>query len=129
MILTITSGIDATAQFLTVIFLFVFVLVLTYATTKWIANYQKGKNTNTNVELLEVSKIAPNKYVEIIRCGEKYLAIAVCKDTATLLCELSKEQINIDDKDDSEDKGFKEILEKVKTVDILEKAKDLKNNK
>ena len=129
MILTMTSGIDTTAQFLTVVFIFIFVLALTYATTKWIANYQKGKNVNNNVEIIEVSKITANKYIEIVRCGEKYLAIAVCKDTVTMLCELSKEQLSLDDENKSKNTGFRDLLDKAKTVDVLEKAKDLKNNK
>ena len=124
-----TSGIDTTAQFLTVVFIFIFVLALTYATTKWIANYQKGKNVNNNVEIIEVSKITANKYIEIVRCGEKYLAIAVCKDTVTMLCELSKEQLSLDDENKSKNTGFRDLLDKAKTVDVLEKAKDLKNNK
>ena len=124
-----TSGIDMTAQFLTVVFILVIVLALAYVTTKWIANYQKGKNVNCNVEIIEVSKIAANKYIEIVRCGEKYLAIAIGKDTVTMLCELSKEQLNLDDENQSKSGGFKDLLEKAKTVDILEKAKDLKNNK
>ena len=129
MILTMTSGIDATAQFLTVVIILIFVLALSYVTTKWIANYQKVKNTNNNIEIIEVSKIAANKYIEIVRCGEKYLAIAICKDTVTMLCELSKEQLILDDENQLKSGGFKELLEKAKAVDILEKAKDLKNNK
>ncbi len=129
MILTMTSGIDATAQFLTVAVILVFVLALSYLTTKWIANYQKGRNANNNVEIIEVSKIAANKYIEIVRCGEKYLAIAICKDTVTMLCELSEEQLKSDDESQMKNGGFKELFEKAKAVDILEKAKDLKNNK
>lgn len=127
MLLTIASGIETAAQFFTVVLIFVFVLAITYILTKWMANYQKGKSTNANIELIEVSKINGNKYIEIVRCGEKYLAIAVCKDTVTLLCELNKDQIKFEDISDN--KGFKELLEKAKAVDILEKAKDLKNNK
>ncbi len=129
MILTMKSGIDTAAQFLTIVVIFLIVLGLTYATTKWIANYQKVKNVNNNIEVIEVSKIAANKYIEIVRCGDKYLAIAICKDTVTMLCELEKEQILLDMKQSREQNGFKEILEKAKVTDILEKAKDLKNNK
>lgn len=129
MILTMKSGVDTAAQFITIVIIFLLVLGLTYATTKWIANYQKVKNVNQNVEIIEVSKIAANKYIEIVRCGEKYLAVAICKDTVTMLCELSKEQILLNEKKDSENKGFREILEKAKITDILEKAKDLNNDK
>lgn len=123
MTLTITSGVDTTAQFLTIVIIFVFVLGLTFVTTKWIANYQKGQVANGNVEIIEVSKIAANKYIEIVRCGDKYLAIAVCKDTVTVLCELTKEQITFRSQDDSGKGIFRELLEKAKNVDILEKDK------
>jgi len=129
MTLTITSGIESAAQFLTIVVIFLVVLGLTYVTTKWTANYQKGRNVNNNVEIIEVSKIAANKYIEIVRCGDKYLAVAICKDTVTMLCELSKEQISLTQTNASEKNGFKEILEKARVTDILEKEKDLKNNK
>lgn len=128
MILANTTGIDVAAQFFTVVIIFIFVLGITAVTTKWIANYQKEKNINNNIEVIEVSKISANKYIEIVKCGEKYLAIAICKDTVTMLCELSEDQLCLE-KRDSDNRGFKEILEKAKAVNILEKAKDLKNNK
>ena len=39
MLLAITSRTDSYLQFLTVLLLFVFVLVITYFTTRWIARY------------------------------------------------------------------------------------------
>ncbi len=129
MILTMKSGVDSAAQFITIVVIFLFVLGITYATTKWIANFQKGKNVNNNVEIIEVSKIAANKYIEIVRCGDKYLAIAICKDTVTMLCELSQEEVSLEKKKSPENTNFKEILDKAKVTDVLEKVKDLKNNK
>lgn len=129
MTLTMSSSIDMVAQFLTVVIIFVFVLAATYMTTRWIANYQKERSVNNNFEVIEISKLTANKYIEIVRCGEKYLAIAVCKDTVTLLCELSKEQLNLDENKSSQSKGFREILAKVGNADILEKEDDLKKNK
>lgn len=129
MMLAKTGSIDMAAQFLTIVIIFFFVLAVTYVTTKWIANYQKGRSVNNNFEIVEISKLTANKYIEIVRCGEKYLAIAVCKDTVTLLCELSKEQLNLDDSEKSKSSGFKEILDRARNVNILEKENDLKNNK
>ncbi len=129
MILTMKSGVDSAAQFITIVVIFLFVLGITYATTKWTANFQKGKNVNNNVEIIEVSKIAANKYIEIVRCGDKYLAIAICKDTVTMLCELSQEEVSLEKKKSPENTNFKEILDKAKVTDVLEKVKDLKNNK
>ncbi len=129
MILAIDSGTNSTLQFFTVVILFVFVLALTYFVTKWLANFQKEKTANNNLEIIEVSKISANKYIEIVRCGEKYLVIAVCKDTVTMLCELSKDEISFKEESTSEPKKFEDYFKRAKTVDVLEKEKDLEKNK
>lgn len=72
------------AQFITVLLIFVAVLGVTAWVTKWIANYQKQQSVNENVQVIETTRIANNKYIQIIRVGEKYIVIAVCKDTVTL---------------------------------------------
>lgn len=129
MTLTMSSSIDMVAQFLTLVIIFVFVLAATYMTTRWIANYQKERSVNNNFEIIEILKLTANKYIEIVRCGEKYLAIAVCKDTVTLLCELSREQLSLDESKSFQNKGFREILAKTRNANILEKEDDLKKNK
>ena len=80
-----SRGINSIAQFLTVLLIFIGVLALTYFTTRWIASYQKGKMLSGNIHVLETFKITQNKYVQIIRVGEHYYAIAIGKDTVTLL--------------------------------------------
>lgn len=114
MLLTQYSSLNAIAEFLTVLIIFVFVLAITFFTTRWIANYQKGKIFSKNIEVIETYKITTNKYLQIVKTADKYLVIAVCKDTVTLLTELNKEQIEFSN-DTHQGMNFKEILEKAKT--------------
>jgi flagellar protein FliO/FliZ len=104
-------------QFLTVLILFVFVLFLTWGVTKWIAGYQKGRTANANIEMIEAFRLSGNKYVEIVRIGKKYLAIAVGKDSVTMLTEIPEEDLCFTH---GEDKplDFREILNKVQKKDI-----------
>ena len=51
MILT-GSGMDGYLQFITVLIVFIVVLELTAFTTRYIANFQKQHNVNTNIEVL-----------------------------------------------------------------------------
>lgn len=101
------------AQFITVLILFVIVLWVTWAVTKWTAGYQKGKWAGGNIEMLESFRIASDKYVQIIRVADKYLAVAVAKDTVTLLAEL-EEQTLLFPGDAGGQMNFREILEKVR---------------
>lgn len=112
-------------DFLLILFIFVLVLLATYYVTKWAANYQKTKGMNGNIELLESMALGANKFVEIVRVGDTYYALVACKDTVTLLGEISKEQL----KDRTElysNTSFKEILQKVtkKEPEGTQKPKD-----
>ena len=86
-------GAGSYAQFITVLVVFVAVLGVTAWTTRWMANYQKQQSANENIQVIETTRIANNKYIQIIRAGEKYMVIAVCKDTVTMLGEISGEQL------------------------------------
>ena len=97
-------------DFMVILIIFVLVLAATALTTKWIANYQRQQGAGSNVELIETASLGGNKYVQIVRVGNKYLAIAVCKETVTLLGEIPADQIKIND--DVQRNDFKRLLEK-----------------
>lgn len=113
MLLTGMSRMDGYLQFMTVLILFVFVLGITYVATRWIANYQKGKAAGNNLELIETMQIANNKYLQIVRAGNKYLVIAVGKDEVHMLTELPWDEVKrLEEKEAQMD--FKSILERLK---------------
>lgn len=110
--LLLTGRSNSYAQFITVLLVFVLVLGVTAWTTKWIANYQKQQSVNCNVEVIETTRISNNKYIQIVRIGQTYMAIAVCKDTVTTLCEIPKEQLS-EVTGSNANVNFKELFEKV----------------
>lgn len=113
MFLTVSAAVNSIAQFATVLLIFLFVLVITYFTTRYIASIEKKRMVTGNMELLDALRISNNKYLQIVKVGSKYLCLAVCKDTVTMLVELEQEDI-------------KEIEPEIKPVDfqtILEKVK------
>ena len=89
---------------------------ITALTTRWIAGFQKQQNVNGNIEVIDTQRIANGKYIQIIRMGEKYIAIAVCKDTVTMLTEVQKEQVIIKETGSLSAAGFSELFEKVKKI-------------
>ena len=110
MVLLLAGNVDSYVQLITVLLVFVLVLGITAATTKWIANYQKQQSTGGNIQVVETVRISNNKYVQILRVGETYMVIAVCKDTVTLLGEVPADQLNLDGPTHSF--SFKELFEK-----------------
>ena len=108
-------SVESYLQFIAILKSFVLVLGLTYYVTKWLAGYQKEKNSGRNIEVLETGRISTTKYIQIVRLGDKYMAIAVGKDEVTALCELDKESLVFDNSENAGTLSFNEILEKIKS--------------
>ena len=106
-------GADAYLQFISILIIFIAVLAATYYVTKWIANYQKGTESGRNIDVIETCKISATKYVQIIRIGERYVAIGVSKDEITNLGDVPAEDLQFNT-ESKENLSFKEVLEKIK---------------
>ncbi|MGN0346456.1 MAG: flagellar biosynthetic protein FliO [Lachnospiraceae bacterium] len=104
------STVNNVSRFFTLIFIFIFVLAITYFTTKYIANLQKGKNISGNIQILETSKISQDKYIQIVKIGEKYVAIAVAKNGVTKLVDLNEDDLKFPATETDGSKGFRDIL-------------------
>lgn len=112
MVLT-SSRTDGWAQLITVLLIFVVVLALTAITTNYIAKVQKQSGMSGNVEVLETVRISNTKYIQLVRIGETYVGMAVCKDTVTKLCEIPKEQLKESISGAKETSSFREILQTI----------------
>lgn len=110
MLLAVSSRVDSYVQFLTVLLLFVFVLFITFLTTRWIANYQKSRTNGGNIEIIETTRVASNKYLQIVRAGNKYILIAVGKDEIHMLTELSAEELTFQKENNVSIRDFSKIL-------------------
>lgn len=114
MLLSGQGALESLAQFLTALLIFVFVLIITWFTSKYIANFQKQSMVGKNIEVMETTRISPNKYLQIVKAGEQYLLIAVCKDTVTMLTELDADQLVMENTDSTMPMDFSDILKKAK---------------
>ena len=109
------SRLEAAVQLITVVLIFVFVLALTYFSTRFVGNYKKQQMVGSNIKVLETLSVSNSKYLQIIQIGKKCFAIAVCKDTITYLCELNGEDLVYNNTStESYSDSFKAILDKLK---------------
>ncbi len=128
MFLTVSNGLNSVAQFFTVFIIFLFVLAITYFSTRVIAGVEKKRMISGNMELLDALRIANNKYLQIVKIGERYLCIAVCKDTVTMLLELKKEDIK-EIRPESMPVDFQVLFDKVKKKAGFMEEKTNKENR
>lgn len=88
------STLKNVGQLCSVLFIFIFVLFLTYFVTRWIAGYQQSKIVHGNLRVIETMKLSANKYIQIIEVGDVFLVIGISKDHIERLAELNKDQIH-----------------------------------
>ena len=112
------SSLESFLQLIGVLLIFVFVLLITYLTTKWMGGFQKARSNNKNLKIIETIHVGNNKIVEIVQAGTKYLVIAVGKDEVHLLTELSEAELTEIPVSDSSSMlssdSFQDIFNKVK---------------
>ena len=106
---------DSFVQLLTVFLMFFAVLALTYFTTRFVGGYAKTKSLGRNFEVIESMKITNGKYLQIVRVGEKYICIGIGKDNVSFVCELSSDELVINNKSqDNIASSFKDLMDKAR---------------
>ena len=123
MLLTGTTT-DGYAQLITVLLIFVVVLGITAVVTKYVAKYQKQCSANANIEILETVRVSTTKYIQLVRIGSTYVAMAVCKDTVTKLCEVPVEQLSLGGPEGDNSFSFKELFHSA----LHKETKEVENN-
>lgn len=112
-----SSHVKSLVELIGVLVIFVFVLVITYLTTRWMGGFQKAKLKNKNLSLIETIGVGNNKTISIVEVGKKYIVVAVGKDSVTLLTELKEEELkdfSFVEEGMTQTGNFQEILSKLK---------------
>lgn len=108
------SELESIGRMICVILLFLFVLFLAYAAARIAGSFQSNViNKHSNIKVIEVFRLSNNKVIEIVKIGNRYLALAVCKDSVTMLSELDENEI-IEHETSLEPINFKSVLDKIK---------------
>ena len=93
MYMLITSTMQSIFELIGLIIIFAVVLIVCYYTTKFVAGRQIVQKRLGNFEVIETFPISQNKYLQLIRMGDKYIVIAVSKDTMSYITELDEEEV------------------------------------
>lgn len=118
------TGVNGIAQLITVAVLFILVLALTYFTTRLVGRYQKGQLSGNNIQVIDMLRLSQNKLVQIVRVGEKYFAVAVCKDTVTLLGEIDGDKLVIKEQGTASNMEFENLLKRFRKKEQENRQED-----
>ena len=67
-------------QLIGVLIIFVFVLIITYFTTKWVGGFQKIQMSKGNLMVLETIRIANGKFLQLVKAGEHMITSVISPD-------------------------------------------------
>ena len=106
-----TSTLESILELIGLLLIFVVVLVGCYFVTRFVAGKQMLQKRVGNFEVIETFAISQNKYLQLVRMGNKYVVISVAKDTVTFITELDESEVcRMQKSASAEGKSFKEIL-------------------
>ena len=109
--LATARSIQSLFELLGLIVVFVVVLAVCYFTTKFVAGRQLVQKKIGNFEVVETFAIAQNKYLQLVRMGNKYVVIAVAKDSISFVTELDETEVcEVQKSTSMSGKSFKEVL-------------------
>lgn len=91
--LMLSASMESFLQLIVTLLIFVFVLGITYITTRWIGKYQKGHMNSKNLRVIETIPAGQNKQICLLKAGTEYLVVAVGKDEIHLLATLAENQL------------------------------------
>lgn len=118
-----SSPLEGVIQLIVVFIMFLFVLALAYFTARLAGRFQGNIQSRSNIKVLESARIANNKFVQIVKIGERYFVIGVGKDNITFLAELKEDDLKMDVINNPSSGSFKDILSQ------LQKKKDENDEK
>jgi flagellar protein FliO/FliZ len=101
-------------QLIGLVFLLIIILIAAYFTSKFIGSMTVGQLKNSNFKVIDTYRISPNKFIQIVKVGNKYIVLAVAKDTINYITELEESEVYIREPRSKENVNFKQILDKLK---------------
>ena len=108
------SALQNVMQLIGVIIIFIIILIATYYTTKWIGATGIAGGRSKNIKIIETYKISQNKFIQILKTGEKYIVIGVSKDHIEYLTELDADELVVEENTEAAAVNFKDVFAKIK---------------
>jgi len=105
---------DNFIQMLGLIILLVIILVAAYYTTRFVGSIRQGQLKHSNFQVIDAYRIGPNKVIEIVKIANKYIVIAIGKDTVNYITELDEAEVSVREEQGKELQSFAQTLDKLK---------------
>jgi len=94
---------------------FAVIVAAAYFVSKYFGKYAVKARENSNIKVVETSRITVDKYLQIIEVNGQFFLIGISKNNINLISELDADKIKACIPKEIERFSFKEFLEKAKS--------------
>ncbi len=108
------SSYDSVWQLVSLVLILVIILVAAYYTSRFIGGIKLGQMKKSNFQVIDSYRITPNKALQIVKIGNKYVVISIGKDNISYITELDESEVVIKEPYQGGKQSFKQILDKLK---------------
>lgn len=110
-----TAGtLGSIAQIFGMLIAFTVIVAAAYHVSKYFGKYALKARENSNIKVVETSRITVDKYLQIIEVNGQYFLIGISKNNISLISEIDSDRIKACTPKEIEKFSFKEFLEKAK---------------
>lgn len=106
---------DNVLQLIGLCLLLVIILAAAYYTTRFVGKVKLGQLKHSNFEVIDSYRIGQNRMLQIVKIGNKYIVIAIGKDSINYITELNEAEIVAREVPEGPKQSFKQIFEKIKS--------------
>lgn len=126
---TFNSTMNNSLELLGLLLVFVIILIATYFASRFIGQSKMGQLRNKNFKVIETYKVAPNKFLQLIKMGNKFVVIAIGKDEIHTVTELSEEEVILQVESEQKSVKFSDLIAKLQRKDVIPQNNDETNDK
>lgn len=105
---------DNLMQLIGLVFLLIIILIATYYTSRFVGGIKLGQMKNSNFTVIDNYRISQNKVIQIVKIANKYIVIAISKDTISYITELDEAEVLMKEMNSGQLQSFKQTLDKLR---------------
>ena len=116
MVLSRTAGTSGSiAQIFGMLVAFAVIVAAAYYVSKYFSKYALKTRENSNIKVVETSRVTADKYLQIVEVGGRYFLIGITKTNISLISEVDGDRIKANLPVETERFSFKEFLDRAKS--------------
>jgi flagellar protein FliO/FliZ len=103
---------DSLLQLIGLVFLLIIILIAAFYTSRFVGGMKLGQLKNSNFNVVDSYRLSQNKAIQIIKIGNKYVVVAIGKDTINYITELDEAEVIHREFNTKEKLSFKQLFDK-----------------